>query len=91
MDPKPVIVPIIGIVEDAPLEDPTIIKVAVKKVEIDGRALYVSSAKDKVYDLKFKYIGRWNKSADRVAATYPDSDAEIPESAVKNGTTRYKS
>jgi len=66
--------PVVGIVEAAHVEDPTVIKVSVRKTEIDGRSLYVGP-KDKVYDLKFKYLGRWNRREDRVDATYPDSDA----------------
>ena len=66
--------PIVGIVEAAHMEDPTVIKVSVRKTEIDGRSLYVGP-KDKVYDLKFKYLGRWNRRDDRVDTTYPDSDA----------------
>ena len=66
--------PVIGIVEAAHIEDPAVIKVSVRKTEIDGRSLYVGP-KDKVYDLKFKYLGRWNRREDGVDATYPDSDA----------------
>jgi hypothetical protein len=66
--------PVVGIVEVVPMEDPTVIKVSVRKTEIDGRSLYVGP-KDKVYDLKFKYLGRWNRREDRIDATYPDSDA----------------
>ena len=68
--------PIIGIVAPTPLEDPTVVKIAVKKVVIDGRDLYVSEQKDKVFDLKFQYLGRWNRKEDRIDTTYPDSDAE---------------
>ena len=69
--------PIIGIVAPSPLEeDPTVVKIAVKKVVIDGRDLYVSEQKDKVFDLKFQYLGRWNRKEDRIDTTYPDSDAD---------------
>jgi hypothetical protein len=68
--------PIIGIVAPTPLEDPTVVKIAVKKVVIDGRDLYVSEQKDKVFDLKFQYLGRWNRKEDRIDTTYPDSDAD---------------
>lgn len=69
--------PIIGIVAPTPLEDPTVVKIAVKKVVIDGRDLYVSEQKDKVFDLKFQYLGRWNRKEDRIDTTYPDSDADL--------------
>ena len=66
--------PVIGIVEAKPLDDVTVEKIAVRKTDIGGRALYVSSKKDKVYDLKFKYLGRWNRREDTVDTSYPDSD-----------------
>ena len=68
--------PIIGIVEAKPLDDVTVEKITVRKTDIGGRALYVSSKKDKVYDLKFKYIGRWNRREDAVDTSYADSDGE---------------
>ena len=67
--------PIIGIVAPTPLEDPTVVKIAIKKIVIDGRDLYVSEQKDKVFDLKFQYLGRWNRKEDRIDTSYPDSDA----------------
>jgi hypothetical protein len=66
--------PVIGIVEATPLDDVTVEKIAVRKTDIGGRALYVSSKKDKVYDLKFKYLGRWNRRDDTVDTSYADSD-----------------
>ena len=45
-------------------------EVKVRKREIDGRSLYVGP-KDKVYDLKFKYLGRVKD--DKIVA-FPDSD-----------------
>ena len=68
--------PIIGIVAPTPLEDPTVVKIAIKKIVIDGRDLYVSEQKDKVFDLKFQYLGRWNRKEDRIDTSYPDSDAD---------------
>ena len=68
--------PVIGRVEQIHMEDTTVVKVHVKKAEVDGRSVYISATKDKVYDMKFKYIGRWNKSDDRIDTTYADSDEE---------------
>ena len=67
---------IIGVVTPTPLEDYNLVKIIVKKVNIDGRSLYVSEPKDKVFDLKYNYLGRWNRLEDRVDTTFPDSDAE---------------
>ena len=78
LKPKVVAPPIAGFVNPtATLEDePKIVKISVKKAEIDGRSVYLESSKGKVYDLKLNYIGRFNSSEDRIDATYPDSDAE---------------
>ena len=54
--------------EEIPVE--TIKEIKVRKREIDGRSLYVGQ-KDKVYDLKFKYLGRLK---DETIIAFPDSD-----------------
>ena len=66
----------IGIINPAPLHDIEVIKIAVKKFEIDGRTIYLSTKKDKVYDLKFNYLGRYNRADDCIETKYPDSDRE---------------
>jgi hypothetical protein len=78
LKPKVVAPPITGFVNPTATleEEPKIVKISVKKAEIDGRSVYLESSKDKVYDLKFNYIGRFNRSEDRIDTTYPDSDAE---------------
>ena len=48
-------------------------EIRVKKQEVDGRSLYVGP-KDKVYDLKFKYLGRLKE--DKIV-NFPDSDEGI--------------
>ena len=48
-------------------------EIRVKKQEVDGRSLYVGP-KDKVYDLKFKYLGRLKE--DKIVS-FPDSDEGI--------------
>lgn len=47
--------------------------VKVKKTEVDGRSLYLDPAKDKLYDMKFNYVGRLK---DGGVADHPDSDAD---------------
>ena len=54
--------------QELPVEN--VREVKVRKREIDGRSLYVGP-KDKVYDLKFKYLGRVKD--DKIVA-FPDSD-----------------
>ena len=57
------------------IEPETIIRIDVKKVEIDGRQVYLDSSTDKVYDLKCKYIGRHDTSKGCISP-FPDSDVE---------------
>jgi hypothetical protein len=51
------------------------VHITVRKVEVDGRELYLDPAKQKLYDLKFKYIGRLS---DNKIVPFPDSDADCP-------------
>jgi hypothetical protein len=66
---------VIGIVE-ASSDDIPVTKIQVKKEEIAGRSVYVAETKDKVYDLSYAYLGRWNRKEGCVDTTFPDSDAE---------------
>jgi hypothetical protein len=50
-----------------------ILTIPVRKTTVDGRDLYLDGAKDKLYDLKFKYLGRLKEGA---IVAHPDSDAE---------------
>ena len=54
--------------QELPVENVREIKV--RKRQIDGRDLYLG-AKDKVYDLKFKYLGRLKEEK---VVSFPDSD-----------------
>jgi len=47
--------------------------VKVRKTEVDGRSLYLDPAKDKLYDMKFNYVGRLK---DGGIVDHPDSDAD---------------
>jgi hypothetical protein len=66
---------VIGIVEAA-ADDIPVTKIQVKKEEIGGRSVFVAETKDKVYDLSYVYLGRWNRKEGRIETTFPDSDAE---------------
>jgi len=80
LKPKPPVTPkpeVLGFVDPtASIEEPEVIRIPVKCVEIDGRSLYIEPTKDKVYDLKFAYLGRYNRKEDRIETGYADSDAE---------------
>lgn len=62
-------------IDSTPQPEVEILTVKVKPTEIDGRKVYLSNLKDKVYDLKYNYLGRYNRKADRIETSYPDSDA----------------
>ena len=46
----------------------------VRRIEFDGRSLYLDPKKEKLYDLKFKYLGRLKNDT---IIDFPDSDADI--------------
>ena len=46
----------------------------VRRIEVDGRSLYLDPKKEKLYDLKFKYLGRLKNDT---IIDFPDSDADI--------------
>ncbi len=72
----PTATPAIGVLQPQPLGEVEVLKISVRKMTIDDRTVYLSTEKDKVYDLKFKYIGRYNRRDDRIESKYPDSDKE---------------
>ena len=63
-------------VSDTPvnISENTIIHVKVRKQEVDGRMFYLDPKKDKLYDMKFKYMGRLRDGA---IVPHPDSDADV--------------
>ena len=67
-DQKPV-----AMVEGEELPVESIVEIKVCCTEIDGRSLYLDPQKEKVYDLKFKYLGRLK---DGKIHAFPDSDAD---------------
>ena len=64
----------IGLVTSELNEHVRIIDIHVRKTTISDRSVYLGP-KDKVYDLKFNYIGRYNRSTDAIVS-HPDSDAD---------------
>jgi hypothetical protein len=50
------------------------IVIELNNIVIDGRKVLYNSKKDKVYDLKFNYIGR--RKGDIIDSSFPDSDCE---------------
>jgi len=69
--PEP-IGPPVAVIPDPAQELPVekVREIKVRKREVDGRTLYLG-AKDKVYDLKFKYLGRLKEEK---IVSFPDSD-----------------
>ena len=57
--------------KELPVED--IKQIKVRRIEVDGRDLYYDAQKEKLYDLKFKYLGRLKNGA---IVPFPDSDAD---------------
>jgi hypothetical protein len=57
-------------------EEIEVLVVNVKKIEIDDRIVYLNNEKDKVYDMKFNYLGRYNRKDNKINSNYADSDAE---------------
>lgn len=51
-----------------------IVQIKVRKQEVDGRMFYLDPKKDKLYDMKFKYVGRLKDGA---VVSHPDSDADL--------------
>ena len=56
------------------VSDHDVVQIKVQKQEVDGRMFYLDSKKDKLYDMKFKYVGRLKDGA---VISYPDSDADV--------------
>jgi hypothetical protein len=65
--------PLAEVVGSVDLSDDTIVHIKVRKQEVDGRMFYLDPKKDKLYDMKFKYVGRYKDGA---IVSHPDSDTE---------------
>ena len=66
--------PPVAVLDTKKLPVESVVTIHVRKTEVDGRNLYLDPRKEKLYDLKFKYIGRLK---DGQIHSFPDSDAEI--------------
>lgn len=67
----------VGIVPDTAASEPTrVVEIKVRRITVDGRQVLLSQQKDKVYDLKFNYLGRYNSREDKIVTGYPDSDLD---------------
>jgi hypothetical protein len=54
-----------------------VVTISVRRMEMDGgRVYYVDSKKQKVYDMKYKYVGRYSSETREIDRSFPDSDAE---------------
>ena len=72
---KPCVTHVGKISDITPIIPSNVITVNVKKTTLDGRSVYINYKNDKVYDMKFNYIGR--SKNDAIDSSFPDSDAEI--------------
>jgi hypothetical protein len=53
------------------------VEISVRRLELDGgRSYYLDTKKQKVYDMKFKYLGRYLAEKKEIDRGFPDSDAE---------------
>jgi hypothetical protein len=76
------LLPSIGIAEafveqraESPVED--VVEIKVRRLELDGgRSYYLDSKKQKLYDMKFKYVGRYSAAEGSIDRSFPDSDQE---------------
>lgn len=66
----------IGLVAASAPTDVRVVEIKVRRATVDGRQVYLSQQKDKVYDMKFNYLGRYNSREEKIVAGYPDSDLE---------------
>ena len=65
----------IALLQGKPLEVDNIVHISVKQVEIGQRSVYLDSKTQKVYDLKCKYIGRYDTEKECITS-FPDSDED---------------
>lgn len=66
----------VGKITDVTAVVPSVVlEIKVKKTTLDGRSVYINYQNDKVYDMKFNYIGRSKDTT--IDSSFPDSDAEL--------------
>jgi hypothetical protein len=71
----PPVIPLMAALVEKPeeIDEENVVKIVVRKVEVDGRTVYLDSSTDKVYDMKCKYLGRLKEDS---IVPFPDSDEE---------------
>ena len=52
------------------------VNIYVKKMEVDGKLYYLDPNKEKLYNLQFQYVGRYDKEKKEILTQFHDSDAE---------------
>jgi hypothetical protein len=62
----------IGFVHADLEEEVAVVRTPVQKTEIGGRTVYLDSLTNRVYDLKFAYVGRYNRPENRIDTSYPE-------------------
>jgi hypothetical protein len=65
---------LVKITNPVPIIPTEILEIEIEKIEIDGRSVWYNREKDKVYDLKYNYLGR--KKDDEIDSSFPDSDRD---------------
>ena len=65
---------LVKITNPVPIIPTEILEIEIEKIEIDGRSVWYNREKDKVYDLKYNYLGR--KKDDAIDSSFPDSDRD---------------
>jgi hypothetical protein len=59
----------------SPVDD--IVEISVRRLDLDGgRSYYLDPKKQKVYDMTFKYVGRYSAEQGSIDRRCPDSDCE---------------
>ena len=66
--------PMIQIINQTPIDTDEEIVIVLSKIEIGTKKFLYNSSNDKLYDLKYKYIGR--RKGCEIDTSFPDSDGE---------------
>jgi hypothetical protein len=66
--------PMIQIIDQTPIDADEEIVIVLSKIEIGTKKFLYNSSNDKLYDLKYKYVGR--RKGCEVDTSFPDSDGE---------------
>jgi hypothetical protein len=66
--------PMVQIIDQTPIDADEEIVIVLSKIEIGTKKFLYNSSNDKLYDLKYKYVGR--RKGCEVDTSFPDSDGE---------------